>query len=153
MIIITDTREKPNKRFTFESYADDGIRVIFSKLDIGDYSLQGKENIVCVEKKESIEEIIRNLTDKDDSDRFARELEKMKGIKNSYIVTCFSFDDLLMGTKHSKITPNYIISLLLEIQSKYNVKIMFGGRRAEFLTYKILKKHWDLENGIVRWKK
>jgi ERCC4-type nuclease len=153
MIITVDTREKPKKRFTFEACGDDSLKVIYNKLEVGDYSLYNKESLVCVEKKESLEEITRNLIDKADSERFANELEKMKTIKYSYLVTCFSFDDLLLGTKYSKVTPNFIISLLLEIQCKYNVRIMFGGKRAEFLTYKILKKHWDLDNGIYKWKK
>jgi ERCC4-type nuclease len=151
MIILVDTREKNEHRFEFSSFADENTSVKFQKLDIGDYAIDGLDDL-CIERKGSVSELIRNLTNKEDSVRFAKELEKLANKKYAYLILCFSLEDLLKGARFSTVSPNYILSLLLEIQCKYNLYVLFGAENSEFLIYKILKKHWDLMNGSKRWK-
>jgi hypothetical protein len=145
--IICDTREKPTHRFLFSDY--DAI-VEVAKIDVGDYKEKNLNN-VCIEKKESVEELFRNLTNKQDKVRFDKELQKMKEFEYPYLVLCFELRDILSGTKFSKISPNYIISLLTEIQIKYGINIYFAGKDAEYLIYRIFKKHLDFNKGDKKW--
>jgi len=145
--IICDTREKPTHRFLFKDY---DVNVEIAKIDVGDYKEKEIDN-VCIEKKESIEELFRNLTNKDDKIRFNKELLKMNNFDYSYLILCFDLHDVLKGTKYSKISPNYVISMLTEIQIKYGIYVYFAGKDAEYLVYRILKKHKDLEKGNNKW--
>lgn len=88
--IWVDTREKPTHawRFSPSSWCAGSIQ---RKLDEGDYSVEGLESVVAVERKASPAEISNNLTD----DRFARELERLSEKVAYPIIVCeFSQADL-----------------------------------------------------------
>ena len=56
--VIRDTREKKGHGWWFdESSHCTGTEV--KKLDVGDYSIKGREEIVCIERKESVSEIAK----------------------------------------------------------------------------------------------
>ena len=55
--IIVDTREQQPWSFDFNEIA-------VAKLDTGDYSVAGLEEILCIERKKSVSEIANNIVDK-----------------------------------------------------------------------------------------
>ena len=73
--IIVDTREQHPwelKHYTTAS----------RKLDTGDYSVEGFENILCIERKYSISEFVNNMGEK----RFKDVLERMQPYQYSFII-------------------------------------------------------------------
>lgn len=62
MTIIEDTRQQRDKHFLKEKFfADNGIKVIRSKLPVGDYA-NIKDMSVIVDTKQNIQEVIGNVT-------------------------------------------------------------------------------------------
>ena len=55
--IIIDTREQ--QPWSFEHHVTSN-----EKLDTGDYSVKGLEEILCIERKKSVSEIANNITEK-----------------------------------------------------------------------------------------
>ena len=55
--IIIDTREQQAWEFPRHATAN-------KKLDTGDYSLAGMEEVLCIERKKSVSEIASNITEK-----------------------------------------------------------------------------------------
>ena len=66
-LIIRDTREKPEFGFFYEEdeYCAGTVK---AKLDYGDYSIEGLQSRIAIERKESVSEIANNFTE----DRFWR---------------------------------------------------------------------------------
>ena len=150
--IVVDTREHVDHRFLFGEYEKASLSI--EKIAVGDYSIRNApEKYICIERKKSVEEIINNLTDKGDKERFDRELQKMTEYEHKYIICEFTLDELNKGSHFSKISPNYILSLLIEIQQRYKIHIYYAGKNAEYLIYRILKKANDLLRGRSRWIK
>jgi len=149
--IIVDTRDKPEHRWEFKDFLEDKeVRdVVFQKLDYGDYSIAGLEDTFCIERKASVEEIINNITK--DKKRFKAELEEMRKFKYPFLICEFEFREILNGSRFSKITPSYIISVLLEIEIKYGIPVHFVGGNSELFAYKIMRKVWNIENNKERW--
>ncbi len=89
IIIIIDTRENVNNHIT-KYFDSKGIKYLYQALKFGDYSavlkINGEEieffDKVCVERKNSLEEISSNLSSQ--RDRFERELER--GLNSKFIV-------------------------------------------------------------------
>ena len=83
MNIIVDTREQ--QPFSFAGYPE--IKIINKKLDIGDYSIEGFEDIITIDRKKNLSEIVKNLKEK----RFLKELEKMSTYDEAYMLCSFPF--------------------------------------------------------------
>ena len=82
--IIVDTREQ--KPWQFNEYAT-AVR----KLDTGDYSVEGLENILCIERKRSVSEIANNITES----RFKDVLSRMSKYRFPFILLEFDLQDVL----------------------------------------------------------
>jgi len=149
--IIVDTRDKKDHRWTFEDFNDEEfVGIEIKKLDIGDYSVLGMEDVFAIERKKSISEIINNIATKD-KHRFKRELANLKEYKYPYIICEFTIDELLHGSRFSQVSPYYILSVLLEIEVELGIPIHFAGKKAEVLAYRLIRKVWMIENGFKRW--
>ena len=72
--IIIDTREQ--QPWTFNNHT-----VANRKLDTGDYSIEGLENILCIERKKSASEFANNIVES----RFKDVLMRMNQLKYSFI--------------------------------------------------------------------
>ena len=148
--IIVDTREQ--QPWAFEEYV-----TAHKKLDTGDYSIEGLEDILTIERKKSVSEIANNITES----RFKDVIERLSKIKYSFILLEFNLEDILSYPNGStlpkkiwtkvKITPQFIIKHIIELQLYHNIKILFCGssnNAAKMATY-IMKK----VNYIGRLKK
>lgn len=82
LIVQQDTREKSNKKnHILQYFQDNGIRVVVSKLFVGDYTLLNKQD-VCIDVKQNVLEIVKNIMSKDHQ-RFKDECQRAmnNGIK------------------------------------------------------------------------
>lgn len=149
MKIIIDTREKEDI-FYFKSYAN--VETINRCMRTADYSVDGYEHIVVIDRKKTLNELYTNLVA--DSKRFNKEVERMKDITYSYFVCCFPYSQLesfpinsgipKFRWKYLKASGAYLRKRIKEIEEEYpNIKFIFCNNHfeGESITYQILKEH------------
>jgi len=136
--IIKDSREKQG--YTFEAsrtkyHVCKGM--VVRKLDTGDYSLEGLEDKICIERKGCVEELAINLGSKKYA--FLNEIERMESFPHKYIILEFSLEDLIKFPEDTripvknkgslKITGKYMLKCLIEFQLWNNVHVLFCGNK------------------------
>jgi ERCC4-type nuclease len=144
--IIVDTREQ--QPWEFKEFA-----VAHTKLDTGDYSIEGMENVVAIERKKSVSEFANNITES----RFTDVVMRMSELKYSFLLLEFNLQDVLIYPVGSnvpkkmwskiRISPGFILKNLLDLELKYNISVHFCGDsdNAEKLAETILKKVYYIE--------
>jgi ERCC4-type nuclease len=142
--IIVDTREQ-------HPWAFDHMEKTVSKLDTGDYSLRGLENIFCIERKGSVSEFANNITEK----RFKDVIDRMSTIQHAFLLLEFDLEDVLIYPVGSnvpkrmwdrlKISPKFILKHLIELQILHNIKVIFCGdaSNAEKMAISIMRKVYE----------
>lgn len=145
--IIVDTREQIPWEFGHHNTAK-------RKLDTGDYSIEGLENILAIERKKSVGELATNLSES----RFKDVLNRLSKIKHPYMVFEFSLDEVYQFPVGSdipkkmwdklRITGNYIVKRLVEIQLEHNIQIVFcdDANNAEKFTVSLMKRIYERYN-------
>jgi ERCC4-type nuclease len=143
--IIVDTREQKPWDLDHRSIAS-------RKLDTGDYSVEGLENIFAIERKQSVSEIANNITEK----RFVDVLERLQKIPHRFILLEFTLNNVLdypIGSTVPKklwssirITGKYILKYLTEINIKYGIHTIYCGNRenAEIVALSIMRRMVEL---------
>ena len=152
--LIVDTREKQPWRWE----DDDAFEgVLYTKLDGGDYSLRGLENILVVERKATVDELFINFTT--NRERIKAEFERLGQHKFKILVVEETCDDVLnpykyyinkkkINKKSPKMPVAVVASGLTNLMLEYNVHIVFGGTRAQAMVRGILLRAWELhQNG------
>lgn len=139
--IVVDTREQTP--WEFEDYA-----VASRKLDTGDYSIEGMEDIFTIERKRSVSEIANNISEK----RFDDVLHRLQNYQHKFILLEFTLNNVLdypIGSTVPKklwgglkITGKYILKYLTEINIKYGIQTIYCGNRdnAEEVALCIMKR-------------
>lgn len=132
--IIVDTREQMPWDFTFH-----GFKSISRKLKVADYSIEGLEDYILIERKASTGEIALNLGKK--LKQFNKELSIMGRADNKFIICEFSLNDMTIfpvdsGIPKSKwkdliVTANYLTYKLHELAGMYGIKILYCNTRHE----------------------
>jgi hypothetical protein len=150
--IIIDTREQ--QPWSFSEYV-----VANKKLDTGDYSIDGLQEIFAIERKKSINEIANNIVEP----RFKDVIARLSQLKYSFLLLEFSMTDVLnypIGSNlpkkmwdKVKITPAFIMKNILDWQLKHNIKVLFcnNASNAEKIAEYILKRIY-LTTSIERKK-
>lgn len=143
--IIVDTREQTP--WEFENYATAN-----KKLDTGDYSIEGLQDIFAIERKRTVSEIANNITEP----RFKDVLDRLEKFKHKFILLEFTLNNVMdypVGSTvpkrmwHTlKITSKYILKYLTEINIKYNIHTIYCGNRenAEEVAISIMKRMVEL---------
>lgn len=143
--IIVDTREQTPWEF-------DNYTTASRKLDTGDYSIEGLENIFAIERKKSVSEIANNITEP----RFKDVLERLQEFRHKFILLEFTLNNVLdypVGSTvpkkmwHTiKISNKYILKYLTEINIKYGIHTIYCGNRenAEEMALCIMKRMVEL---------
>ena len=134
--IIKDTREKDG--WNFEFY-DNCKGVEIRGLKTGDYTVEGLEESLCIERKASTAEISTNLGK--ERKRFEAELERMSKFSFSYILCEFSCENLMEFPKNSTIPyPRWkylrmngkrMYSLLRSYEENYGIEVVFCNNKNE----------------------
>jgi len=149
--IVIDTREKIEHALNFVSSKINNI--YREKLETGDYSIKGLENILCIERKASLAEFYKNITEA----RFWNEMQRMGNYKYRFLILQFTTSDIqavpysLNVPKSSlvkmKITPQYIFRCISDIQVKYNVSVIFADNRniVEQMILNVMKRVYEAE--------
>ena len=146
--IIRDTREQTGWNWVSSKYC---TGTVATKLDTGDYSIEGLEDLLCIERKRSVSEFAKNITEK----RFWRELERTRSYKLAFLICEFDMYDIEIYPEGSgiprhmfkkiKVRRNFILSKLVEIQTKYNIFVNLCGSDIEMakqITFNIMKNVW-----------
>lgn len=159
-IIICDSLEK--KPFDLSFYGFESVR---KRLLTGDYSVQGKEDYISIDRKSSISELVQNLFY--DYKRFKKEMIRAKEIPQFFLVCEFSEEYIHIFPNGSNIpkrkwqglraTSELIIHKLELIYTAYNVKTIFCENRqeAEQMTVNLLNRAINGESfdDVEFWRK
>jgi len=129
MKIIIDTRE--NRPLLFRTSKDiTGSEI--KKLDIGDYSIEGYENKIAIERK-SPGDLFGSLGK--GHKRFRKELENAKKLDYFAIVVEASFsvvyDKEFEGAHHIDMSGDVIIKICTTLAVKHGIPIWFCNGRSE----------------------
>ena len=132
MKIITDSREQ--KPYQFELTSETGA------LPCGDYSIDGLESDIAIERK-TIDDLIGCLTH--DRERFERELHNGKALDYFALVVEASLSDLVNGKYRSKMLPKSAVQSLLAFSIRYRLPIFFceSRRYGQRVTESLLCKY------------
>ncbi len=134
MIIYADTRQKDGKHTKkHEQIEKLGYTLQHKALSIGDYMLEGKDNI-SIDTKQNLDEIASNVFD--ESGRFMREVRKAYQNKVKLIVLIEqggkikSIEDVPQwNSKYSKITGRGLSNRLFKIHVAYGTEFLFCDKR------------------------
>lgn len=140
-IIIIDTREQ--KPWSFEDHA-----TAHRKLDTGDYSVEGLEHLLAIERKRNVAEIANNITES----RFKDVIDRLKAFKYAFILLEFDLNNVLeypIGSTIPKrlwakirISPQYILKNIIDLQVEHGIHVIFCGSssNAEKTALSIMKR-------------
>jgi len=124
--IIRDTREQAGKGWIFRASANcSGMKK--HKLDVGDYTIEGLEDKLVVERK-TIGDLWNTLGTKKGYERFLREWDRAKNHRLKFLVIEASIKDIDAGYRWSKVRPSLIHARLISLQVKHNIHVIFAGR-------------------------
>jgi ERCC4-type nuclease len=147
-LVIRDTREQTGWQFTAGKTC---LGTKAGTLKTGDYTVEGYENLLSIERKGSVQEFAQNLMD----DRFFREMERMKEYKYAYLVLEFTAEDLFNYPESANIPSaakarirtngNFLMSKTMHLQNNYPIKVFFAGRKGKDMAYYIMKMVTDVE--------
>ena len=97
-VVIQDTREKNG--WNFDIY-DSCVGTLSKGLKTGDYTIEGREDFLIIERKATTAELALNLGKK--RVQFEAELERMMSFQYPYIVCEFSESRLMQFPRGSSI--------------------------------------------------
>ena len=124
--IIRDTREQKGKGWQFRASAN-CYGMEKKKLDVGDYAIEGMEDVVMVERK-TLGDLWGTLGNTTNYKRFLREIDRAKDHKVKYLVIEATLAEVNGGYRFSKVSPANIHAKLISLQVKHNVQVVFAGR-------------------------
>ncbi len=120
---MVDTREK--KPYLFRRDKLIGGHVI-RKVDYGDYEIDGRPDLIVIERKKSVDELVTNFTRH--RARFVREMEGMRRAKYKYVIIEDHWSSI-MEPGFSKVHPKQLIGSIFAFEIRYGVHFIFCGNR------------------------
>ena len=140
-MLIVDSREKwtqpGNSDEHLKSYfGKHGIEYEVRKLDCGDYMLE-ENPLLTVDRKQSLEELARNLMNRKDSSRFWREVRRCHDSGIKLVVLIESGPAVLdinqvprWRSKYSPVTGRRLIDEMIRLEMSYGVRWVFCSKRS-----------------------
>jgi DNA excision repair protein ERCC-4 len=133
MRIVVDTRDQ--RPWTFEGL---GVSVIRKKLETGDYSVEGLERRVTIERKsidDWVNTVLRNRK------RFYRELERMRAFDFRCVIIEGGVREIVEGHYRSTVSAATLLGFVAEVSVVQSVPVYLAGSRAEAqtLAYSLLQ--------------
>lgn len=137
MIIIQDTREQ--RPLSFTPYK---AQVKLSKLPAGDYSLEGFETRIAIERK-SLDDLINCLCH--ERERFERELTLLRDYEYAAVVIESHLDKVRLHHYRSDMTPHSALMTIISFSMRYRVPFLWCSecRGAAYWTYNTLRLFWE----------
>lgn len=124
MLVVIDTREQVP--WTFDGQL--GINTVRAKLEHGDYSVQGLERRVSIERK-SLEDWIGTVMR--DRARFYRELEALRAYDFRCVIVEAGVREIMAGNYRSGVKPEAVLGFVAEVTVAQAVPVYLAGSRAE----------------------
>ena len=149
MVVVEDSRNQTGKHKNINAYLESvGVRVLRSKMIVGDYTIPADQRI-CIDTKKDMVEVSQNIFQ--DHARFRRECELAKDCGIHLVVliednTVANWDELLKWTNpqpnRSALTPNgeRCYKVMKAMEYSYGVEFQFckkndtGKRILQILT-------------------
>ena len=116
---------------------------ITKKLDVGDYSLQGFEDKIAVERK-TLDDLVGCLTK--GRDRFERELQRSTQLVYFCVIVEAGYSQLVLGQYRSRLNTKSAIESISAFEIRYGTHFLFAGnqelaaRKAESLLLKFYRE-------------
>lgn len=147
--IIRDSREKDGCGWKFRASANcDGMEV--KKLDTGDYSIKGYENLIMIERK-TLSDLWGTLTFQ--RERFMKEMDRSLAYPIRYLIIEGTLRDIDNGIRYSQVSPEFILASLTSLEVKYGLHVIFTDTRtdiAQAYVRKLLSKLFQYcEDGVI----
>lgn len=138
--ILVDTREK--QPFWEEGDHKDFI-IKKQKLEIGDYSIEDYEDLICIERKKGPSELYNNFTF--GKKRIFAEFDKLKKIPYKFLLIESTHEEIMNPMsyrflKRSVIAPKIVMGNLIAFSLLHNVHIIYAGNSGRSYTKKIFEK-------------
>ncbi len=148
--LLIDTREKTPFNFDGDS---DFSAIEYCKIDAGDYTIDGLQGVVAVERKASADELLNNFLE--NKQRIYAEFARMDGYKLKVIVieqdleTIMTPNSYYINRAHKNkaspyMPPAVVLSNLIDLMLQHGVQIIFAGSKAANITKKILLRAHEL---------
>lgn len=137
--IICDSREQ--KPFTFTgAQIYEGTTVEAGTLATGDYSLNGLEAAVAVERK-SLPDLVGCLAGS--RDRFVRELERSRALESFCVIVEAPWEALAKGEYRSQLRPQAACQSVAAFMARMRIPFWFCGSRpaAEYCCWSFLRQY------------
>ena len=131
---LIDTREQQPYEFDLET-----VEVKRQALVAGDYSIDGFEDQVCIERK-SLQDYVQSVIKQ--RDRFLREVKKLTEMPHSCIVVECDLSDVMGKRYRSGVHPNSVLGATLSLMIDHKVPVCFCSDRqlAKTFTEMYLKR-------------
>ena len=133
-MIIVDTREKKNTHI-LKYFITHGIDYKLQKMDVADYQIEGKDTLV-VDRKQNLDELARNLMNRNDHARFWKEVRRAKERKIKLIVLCEHGGQIkdiksVAGwhSKYSPVSGRALMDEIYRVHIAYGVEFLFCDKR------------------------
>ena len=137
--IIVDTNEQLAYHF---ANIKPRPEIIYKKLKTGDYSIEGYENKITIERK-TLSDLFGSTGNS--RERFEREFERMRSFEYAALVIEAGLGDIFKNPPHhSEMNPKPVFRTLLVWSIRYKVFVWPCPDRsfAERLTYLLLEKFY-----------
>jgi len=156
--ILIDDREKAG----WYKILAANFNVIIKRLETGDYSIDGYEDIILIERKSGWEEIAQNLSSISEKKRFMKNLSRLSKVDYPMIVIEDSISRLNFAKFWSPyITPEYIWNWMFKVSVELRVPIFFIPRNPQksaamisslFINLERFTKSKRFKGGSFQWK-
>ena len=143
--VLRDTREKVDQGWQWRK-SKYCLGTETRKLDTGDYTLEGLEDYLTIERKGSISEWCKNVT----GARFEKELIRLDTIQHPWILLEFNMTDVLnypVGSgipKHKwrylKFRGSFILKKMTEMMRDHRARIILCGGNGKDVASNIFKR-------------
>ena len=120
-VIVIDSREK--RPYSFDLWKLDSVR---KALPAGDYSLEGYERSIAVERK-SLDDLVSSVTR--GRKRFQRELGRLSHYDAACVVVETDMKNILAGKFRSRAHPSSIMGSIISMQVDYGIPFLCCSNR------------------------
>lgn len=155
-VILVDSREKHPWDWETDD-AFEGIKHI--KLDAGDYSIEGLEHIIAIERKATVDELFVNFTK--DKERIIAEFDRLKNHKVKVLIIEETCEDVLnpmkyyinkkgINTRSPQMPTVVVMNGLNDLILGHGVLVIFGGSKAQKMARGLLLRAYELhQKGLL----
>jgi len=142
--ILVDTREQMPWEFGAHTTSRE-------KLDTGDYTIKGLEELLSIERKQTVSEIANNITES----RFPKFLDRLAEFKYKFMLLEFDLEDVYRFPEGSdipkrlwdklRVSNNYILKCISKFEIDYGIHVIFCGDsdNAEKMAVRIMRTVYE----------